>query len=167
MNKTKNIIAKSVLPNKYWILESNGQKIGTIQAIDDGGFSLVNNGKRKKYATITTLKHENNIFFDNKRRRSNSDTSNLLGNYPISGNAHNIIWNIKKRFAAYTKSKSSKCHYCAGYFVVIFHSEWQIMFCPKLIMINRYEFKGPFKSLSDAEKALKNGTEYNITHQEI
>jgi hypothetical protein len=158
MQKTKDIIAKSILSNKYWILESNGKKVGTIQAIDDGGFSLVKNQERKKYATIASLSAENNIFFDTKKIKNNGESSNLISNYPIDGKAYNVIWNVKQKFAAYTKNKKSKCHYCAGYFVVKFQNEWEVMFCPKLIMINRYEFKGPFKTKSEAEKVLNHGS---------
>jgi hypothetical protein len=155
MEKNKNIVAKSILSDKYWILESNGIKIGTIQAIEDGGYSLVKNQERKKYASINSLKTENNIFFDRKRSKKSSVNNNLIGDYPISGRAYNIIWNIKKKFAAFTKTKNSKCHYCAGYFVIKFQNEWQIIFCPKLIMVNRYEFRGPYKSLDDAKKWIK------------
>jgi hypothetical protein len=158
MTKLKDIVAKSILSDKYWILESNGKKIGTIQAIDDGGFTLVKDEQRKKYATINALGAENNILFDKKKYHKKSVTVNLIGDYPISGNAYNVIWNIRKKFAAYTKTKKSKCHYCAGYFIVKFQNEWQIMFCPKLIMVNRYQISGPYKSKAEAENALKNGS---------
>lgn len=164
MQDTKNIIAKSVLSNKYWILESNGKKVGTIQAIEAGGFSLVANQERKKYASINSLSAEHNIFFDSKKTKKSSRNLNLIDDYPISGKAYNVIWNVKKKFAAYTKTKNSKCHYCAGYFVLKLQDEWQIVFCPKLIMVNRYEFLGPFKSLSDAENMLKNGSKSNATY---
>lgn len=164
MQETKNIIAKSVLSNKYWILEFNGKKVGTIQAIEAGGFSLVNNQERKKYASINSLSAENNIFFDSKKSKKVSSNPNLIDDYPISGKAYNVIWNVKKKFAAYTKTKNSKCHYCAGYFALKLQDEWEIAFCPKLIMVNRYEFLGPFKTLSDAENAVKNGSKSNSTY---
>jgi hypothetical protein len=151
MSKT---IAKSVLSNKYWILESNGQKIGTIQAIDAGGFSLVKDQERKRYVSIASLGDENNIIFDRKNTKRSNNTLSLIGDYPVSGKPYNIMWNIRKKFAAYTKKKTSKCHYCAGYFVIKFQTEWQIVFCPKLIMINRYQYLGPFKSKVEAETAL-------------
>jgi hypothetical protein len=153
MSKT---IAKSVLSNKYWILESNGQKIGTIQAIDAGGFSLVKDQERKRYASITALGDENNIIFDRKNSKK-SNATNLITDYPVSGKPYNIIWNVRKKFAAYTKNKNSKCHYCAGYFAIKFQNEWQVMFCPKLIMVNRYQSLGPFKSKVEAEAVLSSG----------
>jgi len=155
MNKT---VAKSVLSNKYWILESNGQKIGTIQAIDAGGFSLVKDQERKRYASITALGSENNIIFDRKNNKKSTSTLNLISDYPVAGKAYNIIWNVRKKFAAYTKNKNSKCHYCAGYFAIKFQNEWQVMFCPKLIMVNRYETLGPFKTRTEAEKAMPGGS---------
>jgi len=158
MEKLKDTVAKAVLSNKYWIVESNGKKIGTIQAIDAGGFTLVQDQSRKRYATINALGDDNNIIFDRKKYNKTSKNQSLLDDYPVSGKAYNVLWNVRKKFAAYTKSKNSRCHYCAGYFVVKFQSEWQVMFCPKLIMLNRYEFSGPYKSKADAENFLKNGS---------
>jgi hypothetical protein len=154
MNSQNNqdVIAKPLVSNKYWILESNGKKVGTIQAIEAGGFSLVKNQERKRYSTINVLGEENSIIFDNKKIKKPSSTNSLIGKFPISGKAYNIIWNVRHKFAAYTKTKNSKCHYCAGYFLVKIQNTWSVMFCPKLILINRYQFKGPFTSKSEAEK---------------
>ena len=66
MEKLKDTVAKAVLSNKYWIVESNGKKIGTIQAIDAGGFTLVKDQQRKLYPTINALGDDNNIIFDRK-----------------------------------------------------------------------------------------------------
>jgi hypothetical protein len=46
----------------------------------------------------------------------------------------------------FTKSNKSKSAYCAGYYIIRFDKGWVKSFCPKLITIERYEFKGPFKT---------------------
>lgn len=154
MGKIKDLIAKPVLSNKFWIIESNGEKIGTIQAVEDGGFTLVKNQVRKKYPTINALGDENNIVFDKKTKSKVTTKTNPIYNFPVSGKPYNVIWNIKYKFAAYTKTKSSKCHYCAGYFAIKFNGIWKVEFCPKLIMINRYPFIGPFKTFEEAENSI-------------
>lgn len=160
MEKINDVVAKSILTDKYWIVESNGKKIGTIQAIDDaGGYTLVKDQSRTRYSTINALGSDNNIIFDKKKNSKTTKSLSLIGDYPVSGRAYNILWNVRKKFAAYTKTKNSKCHYCAGYFLVNFQNVWQVMFCPKLIMLNRYQFSGPYKSKSEAENILKNGSQ--------
>lgn len=143
-----------MLSEKFWIIESNGEKIGTIQAIDDGGYTLVKNQVRKKYSTINALGDENNIVFAGRVKAKESRKVNPVFNFPTSGKPHNVIWNVKHKFAAYTKSKSSKCLYCAGYFAIKMNGLWKVEFCPKLIMVNRYLFIGPFKTRAEAEKNI-------------
>jgi len=46
----------------------------------------------------------------------------------------------------FTKSPKSKSLYCAGYFIIRFEKGWVKSFCPKLITLERYEYKGPFKT---------------------
>ena len=45
--------------------------------------------------------------------------------------------------ASTTKSKSL---YAAGYFIIRFEKGWVKSFCPKMITLDRYESKGPFKT---------------------
>ena len=46
----------------------------------------------------------------------------------------------------FTKSEKSKSLYCAGYYIIKFDKGWVKSFCPKLITIERYESRGPFKN---------------------
>ena len=156
MGKIKDLIAKPVLSDKFWIIESGGEKIGTIQAIDDGGFTLVKNQIRKKYLTIRALGDENHIVFDKRIKSKVPKNVDPIFNYPTSSRPYNVVWNVKHKFAAYTKTKSSKCLYCAGYFAIKLNGIWKVEFCPKLIMINRYRFIGPFKTSTEAENSIQN-----------
>ena len=53
---------------------------------------------------------------------------------------------IRNKLPMFSKSNKSKSLYCAGYFIIRFNKGWVKSFCPKLITIERYESKGPFKS---------------------
>jgi hypothetical protein len=56
------------------------------------------------------------------------------------------MYDVKRKLPLFTKSKKSKSAYCAGYYIIRFDKGWVKSFCPKLITIERYEFKGPFKT---------------------
>ena len=56
----------------------------------------------------------------------------------------------------FSKSKKSKSLYCAGYFIIRFNKGWVKSFCPKLITIERYENKGPFRTELEMRQELSN-----------
>ena len=69
------------------------------------------------------------------------------------------MYNVQKKLPLFTKSKKSKSLYCAGYYIIRFEKGWVRSFCPKLVTLEKYPYKGPFKTeftmrqeLSDANK---------------
>jgi hypothetical protein len=46
--------------------------------------------------------------------------------------------------------------YCAGYYIIRFDKGWVKSFCPKLITIERYENRGPFKTEFEMKQVLSN-----------
>lgn len=150
------LIAKTILKNKYWIVEKEGAKIATIQAIDDGGFVYVQENKREKFSTIKLLSKAYNLVFDNNLRKEKiqSEQHNVHG-YPVSNKPWNVLWDVKHQFPVYTKTSKSKSYYCAGYYIIKFNNGWVKSYCPKFITLNRYEFQGPFTSKEEMNEALK------------
>ena len=53
---------------------------------------------------------------------------------------------VKRKLPLFTKSQKSKSLYCAGYYVIRFEKGWVKSFCPKLMTIEGYTSKGPFKT---------------------
>lgn len=142
------LTAKQVLKNKYWIVEQEGTKIANIQAVDDGGFVYVYGENRRRYPSIKLLSMEHNVYFEKSiidgSKHSNSEFS--VYGYPTICKPQNPLWNLKHRFPVFTKTKKSKSYFCAGHYLIKFNEVWIKSFCPKLITLNRYDFKGPFKS---------------------
>ena len=150
------LIAKTILKNKYWIVEKEGAKTATIQAIDDGGFVYVQENKREKFSTIKLLTKVHNLIFDNnyKKEKGLVEQHNVHG-YPVSNKPWNVLWDVKHQFPVYTKTSKSKSFYCAGYYVIKFNNGWVKSYCPKFITLNRYQFQGPFKTKDEMNEALK------------
>ena len=70
----------------------------------------------------------------------------MVHDMPTSCIPFNPIYDVKRKLPMFSKSNKSKSLYCAGYFIIRFEKGWVKSFCPKLITIERYESKGPFKT---------------------
>jgi hypothetical protein len=151
------LIARPVLKNKYWIVENKGAKVGTIQAVEEGGFVYVHDQTRERFTTIKLLSKAHNVVFDNttsKKEKAIVESHDVYG-FPVSNKPWNLLWNVKHQFPVYTKTSKSKSFYCAGYYIIKFNNGWVKSYCPKFITLNRYEFQGPFESKTEMQNALK------------
>ena len=55
------LIAKPVVKNKMWIVESAGTKVGNIMAVDEGGVVYVHDNQRESFPSIKLLSKQYNI----------------------------------------------------------------------------------------------------------
>lgn len=140
--------AKVLVPNKFWILENGGEKLATLSK-EKKGYSLLCRGRRFELHDLTEIKERFGITINeeivNKEKSSKSAPNDIYG-FPTNGKAYEPLWNVQKRLPIYAKSSKSKSLYCAGYYVIQFRKGWVKSFCPKLITLERYPYKGPFKT---------------------
>ena len=61
-----------------------------------------------------------------------------------------------KRNCLKKKVKKSKSLYCAGYYIIKFEKGWVRSFCPKMLTLDRYPFKGPFRTQLEMKQELAN-----------
>lgn len=137
------IEAKPVVKNKYWILEKDGRKIGTIQAAENG-VVLVEGNSRQKYPSINVLGKTLNIKFAPALKLAKS--KNQVYDYPTRGQPYNAIYDLRLRLPLYTSTRKSKSFYCAGYYLVMYGTQWASEFCPKKIILTRNRYLGPFRT---------------------
>lgn len=148
------MIAKSVIKNKYWIVEDNGQKIATIQAVDQGGYVYVHNSEREPFPSIKLLSKTYNITFDStKFKPAKEDTHSCYG-YPCNTRPHNLVWDVQRKLPIYSSSAKSRSLLCAGYYAIKFNNTWVGEYCPKNITTSRHEFVGPFKTKQEQQEFL-------------
>ena len=76
--------------------------------------------------------------------------------YPSKFKAYNQIFDVQKKLPLFTKSKKSKSLYCAGYYIIKFEKGWVRSFCPKMLTLDRYPFKGPFRTQLEMKQELAN-----------
>ena len=145
--------ATPVVKNKFWIVERDGKKVATIQTTDDG-IVWVDDAHLEKYPTIKMLKDKHSVDFVKATKVKNANTHEVSG-FPTSGKPHNPLYDVSRRLPIYTKDEKSKSFYCAGYYLVKLGNNWSKAYCPKLITLQRYEFRGPFKTTEEQLVELK------------
>lgn len=147
--------AKPVLDNKFWIVEEEGVRIGTLSKSDEG-FVVSQKGKIEFYSSENQLKKKYGKNFLVAKINSEQEKKREVHGYPTRTTPYNSMYDIKHKLPLFTKSEKSKSVYCAGYYLIKFNVNWLKSFCPKLITVERNEYLGPFKTEFEMKAALSN-----------
>jgi hypothetical protein len=150
--------AKPIIDNKFWIVEKDGEKFATLRKNEDNRFVLSNETGIKIYDTKKSLLEQfgKNFFVAKIVKEAEDNQPNEVHGYSTSTAPHNAMFDIKRKLPLFTKSEDSKSLYCAGYYIIKFEKGWVKSFCPKLITLQRYDYKGPFKTDIEMKQALSN-----------
>lgn len=147
--------AKAILENKFWIVEEEGVRVGTLSKNDEG-FVVTAKGKIEFYKSESQLKKKFGKNFLVANISTKEDNVREVHGYPTRATPYNSMFDIKRKLPLFTKSEKSKSVYCAGYYLIKFNVNWLKSFCPKLITIERNEYIGPFKTEFEMKAALSN-----------
>ena len=146
------IVAKPVVANQYWILKQDDQKIGNIQASADGYVVKIQN-QISSYKTIPMVRKKANIEFEPAEKVSKPATDSVHG-YSTGCRAHNAMWNVQLKLPLFTKTTKSKSWFAAGWYTVKQHRAWKAIHNPKLIVLERYKYRGPFHTKEQANESI-------------
>jgi hypothetical protein len=152
------IHAKTIIENKFWIVEKDGAKFATLRKNEDNRFVLSNELGIKIYDNKKSLTDQfgKNFFVVKILKEADNANPDEVHGFATSTPPFNAMFDIKRKLPLFTKSDDSKSLYCAGYYVIKFDKGWVKSFCPKLITLQRYEFKGPFKTELEMKQVLSN-----------
>jgi hypothetical protein len=146
--------AKEVLKGKFWIVEEHGNKIGTLSASEDCYLYNCQTGT-EVFGNISQLKKRfGKISWSNSNSEPTTATEHEVHGYKTSCEPFNPLYDVKRRLPLFSKSNKSKSLYCAGYYIIQFEKGWVKSFCPKLITVERYTTKGPFKTEIEMRQEL-------------
>jgi len=150
--------AKPIIKDKFWIVERDGEKFATLRKNEDNRFVLSNELGVKVYDTKESLTKQfgKDFFVAKILKEADESKPNEIHGFSTSTSPYNSMFDIKRKLPLFTKSEDSKSLYCAGYYVIRFDKGWVKSFCPKLITLQRYEFKGPFKTELEMKQVLSN-----------
>lgn len=138
------ILAKPVVNNKFWILKEDDRKIGTVENTRNGYVVRVQD-QEAEFKTIKTIKNRTNIVFEETPKPKVKLEFQVNG-FLTNSKPYNAVYDVKRRLPLFTKKNKSKSWYAAGYYKININGTEEIHFCPKLILLQRYDYMGPAHS---------------------
>jgi len=147
------LIAKPIIDKQFWILQKDNQKVGNIEACD-GGYQVKINDQVAQFKTIKLAARTVNIEFEPavKVTRPKTNIDHVHG-YPVAGRVYNPMWDVSQQLPVYTKTNKSKSWFAAGWYNVKKGRTWRTVLAPKLILLQRYPYQGPYYNESDARNS--------------
>jgi len=136
--------AKEVLNGKFWIVEDGGSRVGTLSFNDEK--YLLSDSSGAQFLTPKQLRKKFGGGLAWEKLEIKESRVKVVHGYPTSCDPYNDMYDVKQKLPLFTKSDKSKSLYCAGYYIIRFDKGWVKSFCPKLITVERYQTKGPFKT---------------------
>lgn len=144
--------AKSIIKDKFYIVEDSNGKVGTVKVSGDA----VEYYNTQLDTSVTMTLKEFTVQFDveNKDRNTSTDFATVYG-YPT-----NTIEVFNERsqdnLPVFTKKEASKLEYVAGYYALLYpNNGWTRAYVPKLKTLDDYQWIGPFKTESDMLLAIR------------
>lgn len=153
---------KPLIDGKFWLIEAEGEKLGTLTK-EKKGYSFMRKGQKVDIADLAVFQTLFGIEITEQqlKKEKTSTKKEAISNYniyefPCSSKPYNPVYDVRKKLPIYSKSDKSKSQYCAGYYIIKFRKGWVKSFCPKLITLERYSHKGPFKTELEMRQILSN-----------
>ena len=147
-------VAKPVLEDKFWILEDNGQKVGTIRS-NENGVTLTVGKENHSFKKLEELKQKMKVSFTGKELVKKEKEEYEVHGYFCKTKPYNAIFDLKRKLPLYTKTNDSQSFFCAGYYCIQFEHGWVPASCPKLITLSRNNYLGPFKTKLEMTESLR------------
>jgi hypothetical protein len=146
------LVAKPIIKDQYWVVTDGEKKVGNVQA-NSVGYEVMLNGNALQFNNTTDIQKKTKITF--QPLKSNKSKAQVpYPEYPTTSKIYNSIFDIKRKLHLFTKSAKSKCFHAAGWFVINQNGQNEVIFCPKYIFIQRYNYQGPFKTENEASSLL-------------
>lgn len=151
------IHAKPIVDGKFWIVENNGERIATLHKKENNKFVLSSHSGELMFNKKEELTKQfgKGFFLTSDKVKVTASEPNECHGYPTSCKPFNAMYDVRRKLPLFTKSNQSKSLYCAGYYIIKFDKGWVKSHCPKLITIERYPYKGPFKKEIEMKQVLR------------
>ena len=144
--------AKGIVKNEFWVLTDGNKRVGEITANGMGrGYTVSFQGHKEVVSSITKIKKELDFEWVEVPKRIMTKRDQVHG-YPTDAEPFGGVWDLQHGAPIFTKEKNSKSWFCAGWYLIKKGRNWRQQFCPKLINIERYEHRGPYKTQEELLK---------------
>ena len=149
-----NLIAKPIIDKKFWILTDESGKRGNIEQENNGQYRVLFDNTYTIHKNIASIRKSIPFQFADKIKpaRVKKNTREVYG-FDVGCRAYNPVWDVKRSLPIFTKTDKSRSWYAAGWYAVRQTADFEVIRNPKVILIQRYEYQGPFHSQQEAESA--------------
>ena len=153
--KMRQLLAKAIVPDRFWIIERDGEKVGTLRYDDE--YILTVNKKNVRYPDQKSLSDVTKISFDTTAIVPVENDTNKweVHNYPTKCEPYNGIFDIRRKLPLFTKTPKSQSFFCAVYYIIQFENGWVKSYCPKLITLSRNNYRGPYNDSLEMQEQLR------------
>jgi hypothetical protein len=143
------ILAKSVIKDKFWILEENAKRVGMMNFKDN---NYIVNIKRKDYVAQSENDLKNMGIQFVVRDLTHGGHLEVMG-FPTD---QEEVFNVKEidGYPTFTKKAASKSTHVAGWYGLRFKNGWVCSLCPRLSTIETNQHLGPFKTKMELKLTL-------------
>lgn len=145
------LVAKPIIDNRFWIVTDGQKKVGNIEA-NNAGYGVNINGSVLQFNNTDEIKNTIQITFDTTDH--NVSQIKPYPEYPTPDKIYNSVIDVTRNLHLFTMTPKSKCLHAAGWFAMMDDGSKEVVKCPKYIFIQRYQYRGPFKTKSEAVEAL-------------
>lgn len=140
------LIAKPVIKNQLWVVTDGKQKVGNVVA-DQSGYELKLGDVTTHFASTRSIEKDVKITFAPAQKTKSVQETPSFAVWPTERpRVYNSVYDVKRKLHLYTTTPKSKCYHAAGWFAIKQHKEWEKVFCPKYIYLQRYDYVGPVSS---------------------
>ena len=109
---SKELEAKQLVPNKFWLVQHYGQKVGTLQKNKEG-YILVTPKDKIHFENVEKVYDAfGHDFFESAVKKKTKDSKVMeVHGYPTSTQAFNPLLDVQNNLPLYSKSRKSKSLY--------------------------------------------------------
>ena len=144
------IHAKPIVKDMFWVLTAEDKRVGEINK-KGSMYSLKIGDSVFNYKNLNRIKANANIEFE-KQITAKEREVNQVHTYPTDAEPYNGVWSLQQKVPIFTKEENSKSWFAAGWYLVKQNKIWRQDFFPKLITLQRYDNRGPYKCQKDLLK---------------
>ena len=142
--------AQEVIKDKFWIVYSNGSKIGTLRFCDESYEFFNQSTEEKQY-----FNSFNEMFKVSNTQQEFKDVD-ILNVGGFTTGCTEIFEAQEGDIPMFKKSAKAKTFYAAGHYVVKFDGMgWQWATTPKVDTLHKYSYRGPFLTEWEMQLELK------------
>lgn len=151
--------AKTVMPDRFWILEDDsGNRQGTI-SVQPNSVKVVFKNVEKVYEDLNKACWDLGLSLDTKieeeDKESEAKVDEAVMGFPTRCQAYNPTWDIKRKIPVFTKTPKSRTLHAAGFYIIHFEHGWVHSFCPKVSTLDANEHQGPFRDKLEMRERLR------------